>query len=294
MYFEPKTNSNPYDHAYMIRNQENYQVVGELLEGIKREASTIDLYTRLAKVAPNQKQKNEIFHAMQANQGHLTQFTNLYITLTGSKPVYQIEKVPFYTYQEGLQKAYEAEAVGYHEYLRSYQLTQDPYMQKVFLWALSGEQENASRFRLLNEENAFRITDYGPEPFVININDATKENNTFRTAVWTGRNLQVTLMRINVGEDIGLEIHPNLDQFLRVEQGEGLVQMGDSKDRLNFQEKVYDDYALVIPAGKWHNLTNTGNQPLKLYSIYSPPQHPHGTIHETKAIAMAAEEEHNH
>jgi mannose-6-phosphate isomerase-like protein (cupin superfamily)/rubrerythrin len=295
MYFDHRTNLNLNDsNVYLIRSQENYQVVGELLEGIKREASTIDLYSRLAKVAPNQKQKNEILHAMQANQSHLIQFTNLYINLTGSQPVYQVERVPFYTYQEGLQKAYKAEAVGYHEYLRSYQLTQDPYFQKVFLWALTGEQENASRVSLLNEEALNRLTDYGPEPFVVNINEATTENKMFRTALWTGRYLQVTLMSINVGEDIGLENHPKLDQFLRVEQGEGLVQMGDSKDRLNFQEKVYDDYAIVIPAGKWHNLTNTGDQPLKLYSIYAPPQHPFGTIHETKAIALAAEEEHNH
>jgi mannose-6-phosphate isomerase-like protein (cupin superfamily) len=288
MYFNPKSNSNPNDHnANMIRNQE---VVGVLLESIKREASTIDLYSRLAKVAPLHVQKNEILHAIQANKSQLTQFTNLYTSLTGTQPVYQIKRVPFYTYQDGLQRAYEAEALGYHEYLRSYQLTQDPYLQNVFLWALTGEQDNASRISMLNEAVSNRLTDYGPEPFVVNINEATKENNNFRTAIWTGRNLQVTLMSINVGENIGLEIHPKLDQFLRIEQGEGLVQMGDSKDRLNFQEKVYVDYAFVIPAGKWHNLTNTGNQPLKLYSIYAPPQHPHGTVHETKAIAMAAEE----
>jgi mannose-6-phosphate isomerase-like protein (cupin superfamily) len=96
-------------------------------------------------------------------------------------------------------------------------------------------------------------------------------------------------MSINVGDDIGLEIHPNVDQFIRIEEGQGLVRMGDSKDNLNFQRKVCDDFAFIIPAGKWHNLINTGNKPLKLYSIYAPPQHPHGTVHETKAIAQAAE-----
>lgn len=134
-----------------------------------------------------------------------------------------------------------------------------------------------------------RLKDYGAKPFVININEATKQNNTFRTALWTGNHLQVTLMSIPVGEDIGLEIHPELDQFLRIEEGQGVVQMGKSKENLDFQARVYDDFAFVIPAGTWHNLINTGNVPLKLYSIYAPPQHPFGTVHETKADAMAAE-----
>ena len=99
-------------------------------------------------------------------------------------------------------------------------------------------------------------------------------------------------MSLHVGEDIGLEMHPDVDQFLRIEQGQGIVQMGDQQDQLNFEEEVFDDFAIVIPAGKWHNLTNTGDVPLKLYSIYAPPQHPFDTVHETKAEAMAAE--HNH
>jgi mannose-6-phosphate isomerase-like protein (cupin superfamily) len=136
------------------------------------------------------------------------------------------------------------------------------------------------------------IKDYGKEPFVVNINNATKQNNTFRTALWTGTHLQVTLMSIDVGEDIGLEMHPDVDQFLRIEDGYGIVQMGDSKDELTFQERVSDDFAIMVPAGKWHNVTNTGNKPLKIYSIYAPPQHPLGTVHKTKAEAMAAEENH--
>ncbi|WP_352420398.1 cupin domain-containing protein [Proteiniborus sp.] len=135
------------------------------------------------------------------------------------------------------------------------------------------------------------LKDYGPNPFVVNIEEAAKQNNNFRIALWTGSHLQLTLMSINVGEDIGLEVHPNLDQFVRIEKGQGLVKMGDRKDRLDFQRKVYDDYAFIIPAGKWHNLINTGNKPLKLYSIYAPPQHPFGTIHKTK---KDAEEHHEH
>jgi mannose-6-phosphate isomerase-like protein (cupin superfamily) len=145
----------------------------------------------------------------------------------------------------------------------------------------------------LNEVRNIELKDYGKNPFVVNINEATKQNRTFRTALWTGNHLQVTLVSINVGEDIGLEIHPNIDQFLRIEEGDGVVQMGDSKDKLTFQKRVSDDSAIIIPAGKWHNVTNTGNKPLKLYSIYAPPQHPFGTVHKTKAEAMAAEENHD-
>lgn len=136
-----------------------------------------------------------------------------------------------------------------------------------------------------NRMNPYYIKDYGAEPFVINLNEVTKQNNNFRTSLWTGQHLQITLMSINVGESIGLEMHQNLDQFIRIEQGFGLVQMGDNKNNLNFVRKVYDDFAIVIPAGKWHNLTNIGNVPIKLYSIYAPPQHPKVTIHRTKADA---------
>lgn len=128
-----------------------------------------------------------------------------------------------------------------------------------------------------------RIKDHGGEPFTINIEKAAKQNKNFRTAIWTGDYLQVTLMSINVGDDVGLEVHPDVDQFLRIEQGQGLVQMGDAKDRLDFKKKVSDDYAIMVPAGKWHNITNTGNKPLRLYSIYAPPEHPFETVHRTQA-----------
>lgn len=145
------------------------------------------------------------------------------------------------------------------------------------------------RFTDSTETNSIQLKDYGPEPFVINIDKATKENKTFRTALWTGNHLQLTLMSINVGEDIGLENHPNLEQFIRIEQGQGLVQMGKRKDDLNFERRVSHDDAIIIPAGTWHNVINTGNKPLKLYSIYAPPQHPKGTVHITKKDALASE-----
>lgn len=134
-----------------------------------------------------------------------------------------------------------------------------------------------------------KLGDYGIRPFVVNIDQATKQNNTYRTALWTGKHFQVTLMSIDVGDDIGLEVHPTTDQFIRIEEGQGLIQMGGSREQLDFQEMAYDDYAIMIPAGKWHNVTNTGNKPLKIYVIYAPPEHPYGTVHETKAVAMSTE-----
>ncbi|KOR92861.1 MULTISPECIES: cupin domain-containing protein [Geobacillus] len=132
-----------------------------------------------------------------------------------------------------------------------------------------------------------KLRDYGGKPFVVNIERAAEQNQNFRTALWTGKHLQVTLMSIEVGGDIGLEVHPNVDQFIRIEQGQGLVQMGERKDRLDFERIVSEDDAIMIPAGTWHNVTNIGHVPLKLYSIYAPPEHPFGTVHRTKAEAMA-------
>ena len=80
-------------------------------------------------------------------------------------------------------------------------------------------------------------------------------------------------------------MHPNLDQFIRIEEGDGIVLMGKSPNELNFVQKVSDDYIIIIPAGTYHNLINTGDEPIKLYSIYAPPQHPFGTIHKTKEEA---------
>ena len=133
------------------------------------------------------------------------------------------------------------------------------------------------------------LRDYGPSPLIVNMDRFAKMNPHYRTALWTGQHLQVTLMSIPVRGDIGLEVHPNLDQFIRIEDGHGLVKMGQSKNELNYTRRVDSNYAIIIPAGTWHNLINIGNTPIKLYSIYAPPQHPFGTIHETKELAEAAE-----
>ena len=129
------------------------------------------------------------------------------------------------------------------------------------------------------------IKDYGPNPHVVNIEHDTLENSNFRTTHWTGSNIQLTLMSIPVGGDIGLEVHEKIDQFLRLEQGKGRVQMGPTKDRLNFEHEVGADWAVFVPAGTWHNITNIGDEPIKLYAIYGPPDHLRGTVHATQTDA---------
>jgi len=128
-----------------------------------------------------------------------------------------------------------------------------------------------------------KYIDYGPNPYVVNIEDATLDNENFRTALWTGEKMQLTLMSIPVGGDVGLEVHNDTDQFLRLEQGRGRVQMGPSKNEFTFDEVVSDDWIILVPKGMWHNVTNIGDEPMKIYSLYAPPHHAHGTIHKTQA-----------
>lgn len=132
------------------------------------------------------------------------------------------------------------------------------------------------------------IIDHGPEPFVANIEEATLANTNYRTTLWTGAHLQVTLMAIQPGHDIGLEVHDTTDQFLRIEEGTATVYLGGSKDNLESFVANNDD-AVIVPAGTWHNLVNSGDTPLKVYSIYAPPKHPHGTVQATKEEADASE-----
>ncbi len=137
--------------------------------------------------------------------------------------------------------------------------------------------------------------DFGPEPFVFNIEEYTTQNETYRTSIWTGEYMQMTVMSIPAGGDIGEEMHPDIDQFLRVEAGSGIMQMGDEEGVFNFEERVEHDFAVFIPAGKWHNLINDSDEPLKVYSIYAPGEHPRNTVHQTQEEGIAAHEaHHNH
>ncbi|MEM3421865.1 MAG: cupin domain-containing protein [Candidatus Hadarchaeum sp.] len=130
--------------------------------------------------------------------------------------------------------------------------------------------------------------DYGKQPWVVNLEDLTVKNEHFRVAKWTGRNLQMTVMSLKAGEEIGLEKHDKGDQFIRVEQGIARVVMGRSKNKMTFDKKVSDGWAIFIPRGFWHNVVNEGDGPLKVYVIYAPPEHPTGTLHKAFKESQAA------
>ncbi len=119
--------------------------------------------------------------------------------------------------------------------------------------------------------------------YVINIEEAAKENNDFRRVLYTAEHSQLVLMSLKAGEEIGMEMH-TLDQFFRVEKGEGKAVIE------GVEHEIKDGSAIVIPAGTNHNIINTGSQEMKLYTIYSPPNHRDGVIHSTKEIAEADDE----
>ena len=124
--------------------------------------------------------------------------------------------------------------------------------------------------------------------WVDDIERATLDNTDFRRVLFTGEQAQLTVMRLAPGEEIGLEMHADRDQFLRIEQGQARVTLSKSEDTVDETHEVKDDWAVVVPSGVWHNVVNTGDEDLKLYSLYAPPKHPDGTVHHTKAEADAA------
>ena len=134
------------------------------------------------------------------------------------------------------------------------------------------------------------ITDPGPRPNAFDIEAATLQNDTYRTVAWTGKYLQVTLMSIPAGESIGLETHPETDQFLRLESGRGRCVMGPEKDRLDFDQDVADDWSIQVPAGTWHDVINTGDEPMRLYAVYAPVHHARGVVQATAEDAERDED----
>ena len=118
-----------------------------------------------------------------------------------------------------------------------------------------------------------------------NIEQRTVENGDFRRVLYTGGHLQLVLMTLQPGEEIGAEVHPDRDQFFRFEEGSGAVYID------GVENKVEEDFAVIVPAGARHNVRNTGDGPLKLYTIYGPPEHVDGLVEATKADALATHEE---
>lgn len=126
--------------------------------------------------------------------------------------------------------------------------------------------------------------------WVDDIEKLTVANENFREVIYTGSHSQLTVMSVPPGGEVGWEAHVHLDQFLRLEQGKARLDFGRTEDAVDESHEVEDDWAFIVPAGIWHNVVNIGDDDLKLYSIYSPPEHPEGTLHRTKADA----DEHHH
>jgi mannose-6-phosphate isomerase-like protein (cupin superfamily) len=123
--------------------------------------------------------------------------------------------------------------------------------------------------------------------YFADIEEKTLNNNFFRSVLYTGKNMQLVVMSLAPGEDIGTEVHPDTDQFFRVESGNGVVTIDGE------ETEVKADDVAIVPAGSEHNVKNTSDtETLKVYTIYAPPNHKDGTVHKTKAEAVAAEEHH--
>ncbi|GEK79657.1 cupin domain-containing protein [Agrococcus baldri] len=134
------------------------------------------------------------------------------------------------------------------------------------------------------------IHDNGPQRNAFDIETATRENTNYRTVAWSGEHLQVVLMSIEPGGSIGLEVHYGTDQFLRLDAGRGRVVMGPSQDDLPFEQEVSDGWSIQVPAGTWHDVINTGDEPLRLYTVYAPTHHAQGIVQATPADAEADEQ----
>ena len=124
--------------------------------------------------------------------------------------------------------------------------------------------------------------EHGGEVYYLNVEKTANRNRNFRESIWTGRYLQMTLMSIPCAEDIGIELHKDTDQYIRVEHGYALVLTGCDDKNLNNKQKLYTGDAVFIPAGVWHNIVNIGRCELKLSSVYAPPHHPKCTVQENK------------
>ena len=141
----------------------------------------------------------------------------------------------------------------------------------------------------MNCDCSYEHADNGGKTYVVNVGRIAAQNSNFRTAIWTGCNLQMTVMCIPACGEIGSEIHDNTDQLIRVEHGNAVVKFGKSRSRMDYCQSMSQGDAVFIPAGTWHNILNPDNEPLRLSSVYAPPNHPKGTVHRTKKDA-----EHEH
>lgn len=169
----------------------------------------------------------------------------------------------------------------------------------IFLLLLScnsNPDQESSDIRIQDRElNAVPKT-LQPEadPFVVDIEQATLGNENYRKVSWTGEHMQLVFMSLAPGEEIHLEKHDDLDQFIRLEQGQAQIRMGQTRDELTFESNMVEDWAALIPAGFYHHVKNIGDTTLKLYTLYGPGAHPEETVHKTYQEARDHEEQEAH
>ncbi len=135
----------------------------------------------------------------------------------------------------------------------------------------------------INQRAEFLLLQLKMKGYITDIEKQTEDNNNFRRVLYTAKNSQLVVMSVQPGDEIGEEVH-DLDQFIRIEEGKGKAILND------VEHEIEDDHAVVIPAGVKHNVLNTGDKPLKLYTVYSPPEHRDGVVHKTREEAMEDEE----
>lgn len=155
----------------------------------------------------------------------------------------------------------------------SYPIRNNNTEKKSGKYMYTNHTKNTKRKNSMNTKNA---------GYVVNIEKETMKNTDFRKVLFTDERLQLVLMDLKPSEEIGMEVHDG-DQFLRIESGEGKAILN------GVEHKISDGSVIIVPAGTHHNIINTASKPMKLYTLYSPPQHKPGTIHKTKADAMREE-----
>jgi mannose-6-phosphate isomerase-like protein (cupin superfamily) len=163
----------------------------------------------------------------------------------------------------------------------------------VFFISCNPASENKGNNSDMLSEQIDLSVDMGGEPWALDIEEATLNNKDYRVANWTGKYMQLVFMTLKPGEIIDLEKHDGHDQFIRIEAGDAQVLMGLSPDNLTYDQVVSDDWAIMIPAGYWHQIINTGDSDLKLYTLYGPPEHAKGTRNASYQDAKESDE-HDH
>jgi len=123
-------------------------------------------------------------------------------------------------------------------------------------------------------QQSAQLVDHGPNPFIVDIDKETEKNYDYKKSLWVGHYLKATLMNLPVGHELGLDMHPNADLYIRIEDGDAKVQIGNTKENLYLSQHIDDDFSIFVPAGTWFNLANTGEKPLKL-NVISTLSHKH-------------------